>query len=154
MQPSFTATHVGIRANCGHAQACNPVNIDTTRLDIWLWAARFFRTRSLAKQAVEAGRVDVGGQRAKASRGVRAGDALRIVRGEEIFEIEVVAIGEQRGPASIARTMYVESETSRAAREARLADLRAARAGYQPPQGKPDKRARRLIRTLGDIDAS
>jgi ribosome-associated heat shock protein Hsp15 len=154
MQPFFTATYAGIRANLHHAQVCNPVTMDTTRLDIWLWAARFYRTRSLAKQAVEAGKVDVGGQRAKASRSVRAGDALRIVRGEEIFEIEVAAIGEQRGPAAVARTMYAESETSRAAREARLADLRAARAGYQPPQGKPDKRARRLIRTLGDIDAS
>jgi ribosome-associated heat shock protein Hsp15 len=153
MQPFFTATRAGIRADLHHAQACNPVTMDTTRLDIWLWAARFYRTRSLAKQAVEAGKVDVGGQRAKASRSVRAGDALRIVRGEEIFEVEVVAIGEQRGPATVARTMYAESETSRAARETRLADLRAARAGYQPPQGKPDKRARRLIRTLGDIDA-
>ena len=154
MQPFFTATHAEIRADLHHAQACNPVTMDTIRLDIWLWAARFYRTRSLAKQAVEAGKVDVGGQRAKASRSVRAGDALRIVRGEEIFEVEVVAIGEQRGPATVARTMYAESETSRAAREARLANLRAARAGYQPPQGKPDKRARRLIRTLGDIDAS
>ncbi|GAA3922765.1 RNA-binding S4 domain-containing protein [Luteimonas lutimaris] len=126
----------------------------TTRLDIWLWAARFYRTRSLSKQAVETGKVEVGGERAKASRGVRVGDALRIVRGEEIFEVEVAALGEQRGPAVVARTMYVESEASRVARESRLAELRAARAGYQAPQGKPDKRARRLIRALGDIDAS
>src|SRR5690606_38727773 len=78
----------------------------------------------------------------------------RIVRGEETFEVEVAAIGDQRGPATKARTMYVESEASRVARENRLAALRAARAGYQPPQGKPDKRARRLIRALGDIDAT
>ncbi len=126
----------------------------TTRLDIWLWAARFYRTRSLSKQAVETGKVEVGGERAKPSRGVRVGDALRIARGEEIFEVEIAALGEQRGPAAVARTMYVESEASRVARENRLAELRAARAGYQPPQGKPDKRARRLIRALGDIDAS
>jgi ribosome-associated heat shock protein Hsp15 len=126
----------------------------TTRLDIWLWAARFYRTRSLAKQAVETGKVEVGGERAKASRGVRVGDALRIVRGEESFDVEVAALGERRGPAAVARTMYVESEASRAARESRLAELRAARAGYQAPHGKPDKRARRLIRALGDIDAS
>jgi ribosome-associated heat shock protein Hsp15 len=126
----------------------------TTRLDIWLWAARFYRTRSLARQAVETGKVEVGGERAKASRGVRVGDALRIVRGEESFDVEVAALGGQRGPAAVARTMYVESEASRAARESRLAELRAARAGYQAPHGKPDKRARRLIRALGDIDAS
>ena len=126
----------------------------TTRLDIWLWAARFFRTRSLAKQAIETGKVEVDGQRAKASRAVQVGTALRIARGEEVFEVEVAGVCEQRGPATVARTLYVESEASRIAREARVAELRAARAGYQPPQGKPDKRARRLIRALGDIDAS
>lgn len=125
-----------------------------TRLDIWLWAARFFRTRSLAKQAIQTGKVDVDGQQAKASRGVQVGNVLRIARGEEVFEVEVAALSEQRGPATVARTLYVESEASRTARESRLAELRAARAGYQPPQGKPDKRARRLIRALGDIDAT
>ncbi|MGN7725532.1 RNA-binding S4 domain-containing protein [Luteimonas sp. 22616] len=130
------------------------MSIETTRLDIWLWAARFYRTRSLAKQAVETGKVEIDGQRAKASRSVRVGDALRIVRGEETFEVEVAAIGEKRGTAAVARMLYVESEASRDARENRLAELRAARAGYQAPEGKPDKRARRLIRALGDIDAS
>jgi len=125
----------------------------TTRLDLWLWAARFYRTRGLAKQAIETGKVDVGGQRAKASRGVRVGDALRIVRGEEVFEIAVLALSDVRGPASAARTLYAESETSQARRAEALARARAARAGYQPPEGKPDKRARRLIRALGDIDA-
>ena len=125
----------------------------TTRLDLWLWAARFYRTRSLAKQAIETGKVEVGGQRAKASRGVRVGDALRIVRGEEVFEIAVLALSDARGPASVARTLYAESEASQARRAEALAQARAARAGYQPPEGKPDKRARRLIRALGDIDA-
>lgn len=124
------------------------------RLDLWLWAARFFRTRSLARQAIEAGKVVVGGQRAKAARGVQAGDAMRIVRGEEIFEIEVLAVGNKRGPATVARTLYAEPEASRLRRETRAAEARAARAGYRAPQGKPDKRARRLIRALGDIDAS
>lgn len=124
------------------------------RLDVWLWAARFFRTRSLARQAIEAGKVEVAGQRTKASRAVQAGLALRIVRGEEIFEIEVLATSDRRGPAVQARALYREPEASRLAREGRLAELRAARAGYQAPQGKPDKRARRLIRALGDIDAS
>lgn len=124
------------------------------RLDLWLWAARFFRTRSLAKQAIETGKIEIGGQRAKASRAVRVGDALRIARGEEVFEIEVLGLSDQRGPAAVAQTLYAESEDSKARRVETLARLRAARAGYRPPEGKPDKRARRLIRALGDIDAS
>lgn len=125
----------------------------TVRLDLWLWAARFYKTRSLAKQAIETGKVEVGGQRAKASRAVRVGEALRVVRGDETFEITVLALSDQRGTATVARTLYVESETSITKRAEVLATLRAARAGYQPPESKPDKRARRLIRALGDIDA-
>ena len=125
----------------------------TVRLDLWLWAARFYRTRSLAKQAIDTGKVDVGGQRAKASRTVRLGDAMRIVRGDEVFEITVAGLSDQRGPASVAQTLYSESETSKSMRLEALASLRAGRAGYQAPQHKPDKRARRLIRALGDIDA-
>lgn len=123
------------------------------RLDLWLWAARFYKTRSLAKHAIETGKVDVGGQRAKPSRVVRVGDAMRVMRGEEIFEIEVRGLSDTRGPASVAQTLYAESEASRARREAERATRAAARAGYQAPETKPDKRARRLIRALGDIDA-
>jgi ribosome-associated heat shock protein Hsp15 len=130
-----------------------PAAADSVRLDLWLWAARFFRTRSLAKQAIDTGKVEVGGQRAKASRSVRIGDALRVTRGEEQFEIEVLGLSDQRGPASIAQALYAESEASKTRRAETLASLRAARAGYQPPESKPDKRARRLIRALGDIDA-
>ncbi|NYZ63947.1 RNA-binding S4 domain-containing protein [Luteimonas deserti] len=125
----------------------------SVRLDLWLWAARFFKTRAVAKQAIETGKVDVGGQRAKPARAVRIGDCVRVVRGDEIFEIVVAGLSDMRGPASTARTMYSEPEASRVAREARMAELRAARAGYQAPEQKPDKRARRLIRALGDIDA-
>lgn len=125
----------------------------SVRLDLWLWAARFFKTRSLAKQAIETGKVDVDGQRAKPSRAVRVGDALRIVRGEETWEISVLALSDKRGPAAKAQALYDESEPSRLARETRLAELRAARAGYLAPEHRPDKRARRLIRALGDIDA-
>jgi ribosome-associated heat shock protein Hsp15 len=123
------------------------------RLDVWLWAARFFKTRSLAKHAVETGKVEIGGQRAKPSRSVRVGDALVIARGEERYEITVLGLSEQRGPATAAQALYAESEASRQAREARLAARRAERAGYQAPESRPDKRARRLIRALGDIDA-
>ncbi len=128
--------------------------METVRLDIWLWAARFFKTRALAKQAIETGKIEVGGQRAKPARAVRLGDALRIVRGEEIFQIEVAGLSDTRGPARVAQELYVESEASRQARLERLAILRAERAGYRPPEQKPDKRARRLIRALGDIDAT
>lgn len=128
-------------------------DLSTLRLDQWLWAARFFKTRSLAKQAIETGKVEVGGQRAKASRPVRVGDALRIVRGDETFEVEVLGLSDRRGSASVAQALYAESEASKARRVETLATLRAARAGYQPPESKPDKRARRLIRALGDIDA-
>ncbi len=125
----------------------------TVRLDLWLWAARFYRTRSLAKQAIDSGKVEVGGQRAKASRTVRVGDTMRVVRGDEAFEIVVAGLNGQRGPASVAQALYSESEASRAKRLETIAGLRAGRAGYQAPQHKPDKRARRLIRALGDIDA-
>jgi ribosome-associated heat shock protein Hsp15 len=123
-----------------------------TRIDVWLWAARFFRTRSLAKQAVESGKVEVGGQRAKPSRLVRVGDGLSVRRGEEAFEILVRGLSDARGPAAVAQALYEESEASRQRREAERATRAAARAGYRAPETKPDKRARRLIRALGDID--
>ncbi|CAG4974431.1 MAG: RNA-binding S4 domain-containing protein [Lysobacter sp.] len=125
----------------------------TVRLDLWLWAARFFKTRSLARDAIEHGKVEVGGQRPKASRAVRVGDALRIGRGDELFHVTVLGLSDTRGPAKVAQSLYEESAESRSERE-RLRALRAAeRAGYRPPETRPDKRARRLIRALGDIDA-
>ena len=130
----------------------NPAN-PSVRLDLWLWAARFFKTRALAKHAIETGKVAVGGQRAKPARGVRVGDALRVQRMEDIFELDVLMLSVVRGPAAIAQTLYRESEASRAARELARAQRAAERAGYHPPETKPDKRARRLIRALGDIDA-
>jgi ribosome-associated heat shock protein Hsp15 len=124
------------------------------RLDLWLWAARFYKTRSLARQAVEGGKVEIDGQRAKPARVLRGGEALRVVRGEETFEVAVRALSDSRGPASIAQALYAESETSRLRREAERANRAAERAGYRAPEHKPDKRARRLIRALGDIDAT
>lgn len=125
----------------------------TIRIDAWLWAARFFKTRALAKQAIERGRVTIVGVACKPSREVKIGDALRITRGEEVFEIKVLALAHKRGSAALAQSLYRESEASIKAREAARAERRAERAGYQPPQKRPDKRARRLIRALGDIDA-
>ncbi len=130
-----------------------PDEVASVRLDLWLWAARFFKTRALAKHAIDTGKVEIGGQRAKPARGVRVGDALQVTRLEERFEIEVLALGTVRGPASVAQTLYRESDASKQAREQVRAQRAAERAGYHPPDTKPDKRARRLIRALGDIDA-
>jgi ribosome-associated heat shock protein Hsp15 len=127
--------------------------VAVVRLDVWLWAARFFRTRSLAKQAVETGKVDVAGQRPKSSRAVRVGEALQISRGDEVFEIEVRGLSDMRGPAPVAQQLYVESEASLARRAEVRLQRAAAKNGYLPPEHKPDKRARRLIRALGDLDA-
>ncbi len=123
------------------------------RLDVWLWAARFFKTRSLAKQAVETGKVDVAGQRPKSSRAVRVGEQLQISRGDDIYEVQVRGLSELRGPAPVAQQLYEESEASRARRTEAHAQRQAARNGYLPPEHRPDKRARRLIRALGDIDS-
>jgi len=135
--------------------AFQPVNSlpATVRLDLWLWAARFYKTRSLAKAAIEGGKIEVDGQPAKPARAVKSGECLRITRGVEVFEIEVLAISSKRGPANVAQALYTESESSRLRRETEREQRRLANAGYQAPQGKPDKRARRLIRALGDIDA-
>jgi ribosome-associated heat shock protein Hsp15 len=123
------------------------------RLDVWLWAARFFKTRSLAKQAIEGGKVDLGEGSARPARLVHVGDRLRIARGEERYEIDVLGLSETRGPASVAQQLYGETEAGRAARLAAAEQRRLTGAGYAKPPGKPDKRARRQIRALGDIDA-
>jgi len=127
-------------------------NEDPVRIDAWLWAARFFKTRALAKQAVERGRVTLAGATLKPSHAVKIGETLRIMRGEEAFEIEVTGLAHKRGSAALAQTLYGESDASMRAREAAREQRRAERAGYQPPPKRPDKRARRLIRALGDID--
>ena len=127
--------------------------LTTVRLDIWLWVARFYKTRSLAKQAIESGKVEFDGQSAKSSRALRVGEQLQVRRGEERFEVQVLALSCKRGSATIAQTLYCESEPSRERRLREAAERRAANAGYRPPAGKPDKRARRLIQALGDIDA-
>ena len=125
---------------------------DSVRLDQWLWAARFFRTRALARQAVDTGKVELAGQRPKAARAIRAGEALRIQRGEEVFEVLVRGVGDVRGPAPVAQALYAETEASRQAREAARAQRQVMRDGFRPPEQRPDKRARRLIRALGDLN--
>lgn len=123
------------------------------RIDQWLWAARFFKTRSLAKQAVENGRIAIGGQAVgKPSRCVRAGDALRIERGGECFEIEVRAVSVVRGPAAAAQLLYCESEEARLRREHARAVRRAGELGFRPSPQRPDKRGRRQLDALHKAD--
>lgn len=123
------------------------------RLDAWLWAARFFKTRALAKEAIENGRVEAGGQRAKPARQVRVGDQLAITRGEETFRVEVMSLSTKRGSATVAAMLYQEDPADQALRELQRAQRAAERSGYRAPEHKPDKRARRLIQALGDLDA-
>ena len=119
------------------------------RVDVWLWAARFFKTRSLAKQAIDGGRIDVNGAGCKPAKILHAGDRLKIGCGEERLEVEVLALSDRRGPASMAQTLYVETEASRAAREVAREQHRLI--GADGPPKRPDKQARRELRRLRDL---
>lgn len=127
---------------------CNGV-----RLDVWLWAARFFKTRALAKRAIEGGKIRLRDGSGKPATLLHVGDRLRIARGEENFEVDVQVLAAQRGPASVAHGCYRETDASRAARLLAVEQRRLHANGYSRPATRPDKRARRLIRALGDIDA-
>lgn len=117
----------------------------SVRMDKWLWAARFFKTRALAVRACELGRVEANGLRAKPAREVRRGDTLRVENEGGRFEIEVLEVSEMRGPASLAQTLYRENEASREARQ-KLAEERKASREFAPlPEGRPSKRDRRRI---------
>ena len=119
------------------------------RIDKWLWAARFFKTRSLAQEAVELGRVRLAGQRLKPSRDVKPGDRLTVERGEERFEIFVEKISVVRGPAPEAQTLYRETDESREKRE-RASEMRkiAMEPASTIAKGRPTKRDARLIRRV------
>jgi len=115
------------------------------RMDIWLWAARFFKTRPLAKRACELGRILSNGQPAKAAREVRVGDRLRVTNEGGEFQVEVLLLSEVRGPASVAQTLYRESEDSRELRAKVAAERKAMREFETLPEGRPSKRDRRHI---------
>ena len=108
---------------------------------------------AIAKQAIESGKIEVNGQGCKPSRALHVGDRLTVVRGDERFELETLGLSERRGPAPEAQRLYRESQASIERRAAEREQRRLAAAGYQPPRSKPEKRARRLIQALGDIDA-
>lgn len=124
------------------------------RVDKWLWAARFYKTRSLAQQAIAAGRVKLNQARIKPAHELKAGDALAIRVGDFEWQITVKALSDKRGPADVARQLYQESEASRAERERRH-DLR--RWGAEPAnalKGRPTKRDRRRIEDFTSPDES
>ncbi len=115
------------------------------RVDKWLWAARFFKTRSLAARACELGRVLSNGQPSKPAREIHLGNMLHITNDGGEFEVEVLELSEVRGPASVAQTLYRETEASREMRQKVAAERRAAHQFEQLPSGRPDKRNRRRI---------
>ena len=115
------------------------------RMDSWLWAARFFKTRTLAKRACELGRIISNGQLAKAAREVRAGDRLRVTNEGGDFEVEVLLLSDVRGPAAVAQTLYRETDASRELRQKRAAEWKAMREFEVLPEGRPSKRDRRHI---------
>jgi len=115
------------------------------RMDKWLWAARFFKTRALAARACKLGRIQSNGQLAKAARDVRVGDMLRVTNDGGDFELEVLLLSEERGPASIAQTLYRETEASRELRLKVAAERKAMKQFEELPPGRPSKRDRRRI---------
>ena len=119
---------------------------DSVRLDKWLWAARFFKTRAVAAAAASGGKVHSNGQAVKPSRPVREGDAFEIRRGFELFEITVTGLSEQRGPASSAALLYRETADSEARRRQEAEQRRLANLARPRSEGRPDKKQRRQIR--------
>ncbi len=117
----------------------------SVRMDKWLWAARFFKTRVLAARACELGRIQSNGQPAKPAREVRIGDSLRVTNDGGDFQVEVLLLSDVRGPASVAQTLYRETEASREMRLKVAAERKAMRQFEELPAGRPSKRDRRRI---------
>jgi ribosome-associated heat shock protein Hsp15 len=122
--------------------------VDDVRADVWLWAARLFKTRSLAKQAIEGGKVEVNGGGCKAAKTLHVADRLCISRGGERLEIELLLLSSRRGPAAEASLLYRETDASRARRDAERERRRLTGAAFDHPAGRPDKQARRRLRRL------
>ena len=117
------------------------------RIDKWLWAARFFKTRAMAARACELGRIESNGQSAKPAREVRVGDLLRVKNDSGEFQVEVQGLSEMRGPAAVAQTLYRETDASREAR-LKLAEERKAMPRIEAREGRPSKRDRREVNRL------
>jgi ribosome-associated heat shock protein Hsp15 len=124
------------------------VNVNRVRMDKWLWAARFFKTRALAARACELGRIDANDQQAKPAREVRLGDRLRVKNESGDFQIEVLGLSEMRGPAAAAQTLYRETDASREAR-LKLVEERKVMPHFEAArEGRPSKRDRRILSRL------
>ena len=121
---------------------------DGIRLDKWLWAARFFKTRSLATEAVDRGRVTVNGDRVKPARNVKLGDVLEIDNGSDQWEVDVMGLSDVRGPAPVARNLYEETDVSVARRAAVAENRRLYREPGTTIKGRPTKRDRRELDKL------
>ena len=126
----------------------NPSSKTNVRLDKWLWAARFFKTRRLAKEAIEGGKVHCAGQRVKVAREISPGEALIIQQGYDKREVRVIALSDRRRSAAEAALLYEETAASQAAREQRAAERKAGSAGFQPSDHKPSKKERRQMDRL------
>jgi ribosome-associated heat shock protein Hsp15 len=124
--------------------------IEKIRIDKWLWAARFFKTRTLATQAVEGGRVKLDGERCKPAKDIKPGDSLIIHIGEFEWTVTIVALSDKRGPATVARTLYEESVESLAAREDTMADHRMQLNPAATLKGRPTKKDRRKIHRFNE----
>ena len=122
------------------------------RLDKWLWAARFYKTRGLASDAIAGGKVQVNGDRAKRARPVQPGDEIRIRQGPYEHHVVVRALSARRGPASVAAELYEETPASRAAREAMALQLKSLHAAFVPDKGRPTKKDRRELGRLKGRD--
>lgn len=119
--------------------------MEGVRADVWLWAARFFKTRALAKKACELSRVRASGQPVKPSREIHPGDMLQVATPGGDFEIEILAVSDMRGPAPIAQALYRETDASRELRKKASDERRAMRAFAPAPESRPSKRDRRKI---------
>ena len=126
-------------------------NATKMRIDKWLWCARFFKTRSLATQAVESGKVKVDAQRIKPAREIGPGYQLSIQIGVYLWEIEVLAIASHRGPAPVAQALYRETESSQARRQEQSLEQQANREPFSQIKGRPTKRDRRQIKRFERI---
>ena len=123
-------------------------DVTTVRLDKWLWAARFYKTRTLAAEAIDGGKVDVNDERGKRARLVRVGDLVRVRKPPFVHEVQVRGLSEQRGSGAVAATLYGESAESRAARETLALQLKALGPPIFRDKGRPDKKDRRDIDRL------
>jgi ribosome-associated heat shock protein Hsp15 len=121
---------------------------DKTRVDKWLWAARFYKTRSLAAEAVAGGKVQVNGERVKRAKSLQIGDEIRIRQGPYEHQVIVRELSGQRGPATRALELYEETAESRAARETLALQLKTLHAAFVPERGRPTKKDRREINRL------